>query len=137
MMMSFIVSISKICCFDNNITFSLIQRKKIHYNEIIKLTIKLTNSTKTLLYTTFGATFITTTTTTTDATATTNTNNNYANLQGKLSTPHANECELFIVDRDVLFSCDGVCEVFLRALIGIFVASHYKVCCLLLGGGYK
>lgn len=42
--------------------------------------------------------------------------------------PHPDECELYAVDRDSLFSYHKVSEVFLQRLMALYVASHYKVC---------
>lgn len=40
--------------------------------------------------------------------------------------PHPNECELFLVNRDTLFSYHSATERFLRKIMNIFVSSHYK-----------
>lgn len=40
--------------------------------------------------------------------------------------PHPNECELFLVNRDTLFSYHAATERFLRKIMNIFVSSHYK-----------
>lgn len=40
--------------------------------------------------------------------------------------PHPNECQLFHVNRDTLFSFNPACEKFLHRLMGLYVASHYK-----------
>ena len=39
---------------------------------------------------------------------------------------HPSECELFLVNRDTLFSFHPASELFLQRLMGIYVASHYK-----------
>lgn len=41
-------------------------------------------------------------------------------------TPHPNECNLFIVNRDTLFSYHPVSENFLEKMMALYVASHYK-----------
>lgn len=46
--------------------------------------------------------------------------------QGKLSTPHADSCGLWVVNRDTLFSHHPLSEVLLNKLVSVFVASHYK-----------
>jgi N-acetyltransferase 10 len=43
---------------------------------------------------------------------------------GKL--PHPNECELYYIERDTLFSFHRASEEFLHRLMGLYVASHYK-----------
>ena len=40
--------------------------------------------------------------------------------------PHPNECELYHVNRDTLFSYHSSSELFLNKLMTIFVSSHYK-----------
>lgn len=40
--------------------------------------------------------------------------------------PHPNECSLFYVNRDTLFSYDPVSEAFLQKMMALFVSSHYK-----------
>ena len=40
--------------------------------------------------------------------------------------PHPNDCELFIVNRDSLFSYKKSSEKFLFNLMSLFIASHYK-----------
>ncbi|CAN3374470.1 hypothetical protein DIURU_000655 [Diutina rugosa] len=40
--------------------------------------------------------------------------------------PHPNECNLFFVNRDTLFSYHPVSEVFLQKMMALYVASHYK-----------
>jgi len=37
------------------------------------------------------------------------------------------ECELVYVNRDTLFSYNPATELFLKRLVSIYVASHYKV----------
>lgn len=41
-------------------------------------------------------------------------------------TPHPSECNLFIVNRDTLFSYHPVSETFLQKMMALYVASHYK-----------
>ena len=41
--------------------------------------------------------------------------------------PHPDQCELYCVNRDTLFSYNKVSEVFLQRLMALYVASHYKV----------
>ncbi|KAH3676167.1 hypothetical protein WICMUC_002189 [Wickerhamomyces mucosus] len=41
-------------------------------------------------------------------------------------TPHPSECNLFIVNRDTLFSYHPVSENFLEKMMALYVASHYK-----------
>ena len=40
--------------------------------------------------------------------------------------PHPNECELYFVNRDTLFSYHQQTEKFLTKIMNIFVSSHYK-----------
>lgn len=40
--------------------------------------------------------------------------------------PHPNECELYYVERDALFSRHKASEAFLHRIMALFVASHYK-----------
>lgn len=40
--------------------------------------------------------------------------------------PHPDECELFFVERDALFSRHRASEAFLHRVMALFVASHYK-----------
>ncbi|MEW5317221.1 MAG: hypothetical protein WDW38_008540 [Sanguina aurantia] len=40
--------------------------------------------------------------------------------------PHPEECELFFVERDTLFSYHAASEKFLQGMVSLFVASHYK-----------
>jgi N-acetyltransferase 10 len=40
--------------------------------------------------------------------------------------PHPNECELYYVERDALFSRHRASESFLHRVMALFVASHYK-----------
>lgn len=40
--------------------------------------------------------------------------------------PHPDECELFYVERDTLFSGHRVTEVALQRMMSLYVASHYK-----------
>ncbi|SCU87749.1 LAFA_0E08592g1_1 [Lachancea sp. 'fantastica'] len=41
-------------------------------------------------------------------------------------TPHPSECNLFLVNRDTLFSYHPVSESFLEKMMALYVASHYK-----------
>jgi N-acetyltransferase 10 len=43
-----------------------------------------------------------------------------------MGLPHPNECDLFYVNRDTLFSYHGSTERFLNKIMNIFVSSHYK-----------
>lgn len=40
--------------------------------------------------------------------------------------PHPDDCELFYVERDTLFSGHRVTEIALQRMISLYVASHYK-----------
>ena len=40
--------------------------------------------------------------------------------------PYPEQCELYFVNRDTLFSYNPISETFLNKLMSIFVASHYK-----------
>ena len=40
--------------------------------------------------------------------------------------PHPDECELFYVERDTLFSGHKVSELALQRMMSLYVASHYK-----------
>ncbi|GIM12120.1 hypothetical protein Vretimale_15547 [Volvox reticuliferus] len=40
--------------------------------------------------------------------------------------PHPSDCELFVVERDTLFSYHKASEKFLQQMVALFVASHYK-----------
>ncbi|PKI85266.1 N-acetyltransferase 10 [Malassezia vespertilionis] len=57
---------------------------------------------------------------------------NTAKLSGSQSRetraacPHPSECELFMVNRDTLFSFHPASETFLQRLMALYVASHYK-----------
>lgn len=44
----------------------------------------------------------------------------------KAGAPHPNDCELYFVNRDTLFSYHKGSEKFLHKLMGLFVSSHYK-----------
>jgi len=44
----------------------------------------------------------------------------------KWGFPHPNQCELYFVNRDTLFSYHSSSELFLSKLMTIFVSSHYK-----------
>lgn len=46
--------------------------------------------------------------------------------QLKSGCPHPNQCDLYYVNRDTLFSYHTSSEKFLRKLMSIFVSSHYK-----------
>ena len=41
--------------------------------------------------------------------------------------PSLDQCDLFYVNRDTLFSYNPVAELFLKHLVNIYVSSHYKV----------
>ncbi|KAH3686339.1 hypothetical protein WICPIJ_002701 [Wickerhamomyces pijperi] len=45
---------------------------------------------------------------------------------GSRGTPHPSECNLFVVNRDTLFSYHPVSERFLSKMMALYVASHYK-----------
>ena len=40
--------------------------------------------------------------------------------------PHPNQCDLYFVNRDTLFSYHAATETFLNKIMNIFVSSHYK-----------
>ena len=40
--------------------------------------------------------------------------------------PHPDECELFYVERDTLFSCHQATEAFLQRMMALYAASHYR-----------
>eukprot|EP00033_Pygsuia_biforma_P001981 GCRY01002204.1.p1 GENE.GCRY01002204.1~~GCRY01002204.1.p1 ORF type:complete len:636 (+),score=248.34 GCRY01002204.1:1893-3800(+) len=44
----------------------------------------------------------------------------------KPSCPHPNECQLYFVNRDTLFSFHKAAESFLRRMMALYVSSHYK-----------
>ena len=44
----------------------------------------------------------------------------------KTSLPHPESCQLYLINRDTLFSFHKAAEAFLQRLIGLHVASHYK-----------
>ncbi|KAF3919568.1 hypothetical protein ABW20_dc0102727 [Dactylellina cionopaga] len=46
-----------------------------------------------------------------------------SNIKG---CPHPDECQLYNVNRDTLFSYNKVCEAFLQSMMALYVASHYK-----------
>jgi N-acetyltransferase 10 len=46
--------------------------------------------------------------------------------KGPTGCPDPNECELFYVNRDTLFSFHPVSEAFLQRMMSLYVASHYK-----------
>jgi len=50
--------------------------------------------------------------------------NHIPNIEGRL--PHPNECQLYYVNRDTLFSYHKASEVFLQRMMALYVASHYK-----------
>ncbi|GBG87241.1 hypothetical protein CBR_g45300 [Chara braunii] len=50
--------------------------------------------------------------------------NHIPRISGRL--PHPNECELYYVNRDTLFSYHKASEVFLQRMMALYVASHYK-----------
>ncbi|GJP66369.1 hypothetical protein CLOP_g23301 [Closterium sp. NIES-67] len=45
-------------------------------------------------------------------------------LQARM--PHPDECELFYVNRDTLFSFHSASELFLQRMMALYVSSHYK-----------
>lgn len=47
----------------------------------------------------------------------------HRNLQG---CPHPSKCDLYYVNRDTLFSYHPASELFLRRMMSLYVASHYK-----------
>ncbi|CAO1639161.1 unnamed protein product [Sympodiomycopsis kandeliae] len=48
--------------------------------------------------------------------------------KGKASsaTPHPSKCDLYLVNRDALFSYHSASELFLQKMIALYVSSHYK-----------
>ncbi|CAM6032806.1 unnamed protein product [Sphagnum compactum] len=50
--------------------------------------------------------------------------NHISNIEGRL--PHPDECQLYYVNRDTLFSYHKASEVFLQRMMALYVASHYK-----------
>lgn len=44
----------------------------------------------------------------------------------KQGMPHPNDCELYYVNRDTLFSYKKPTEKFLFNLMSLFISSHYK-----------
>jgi len=40
--------------------------------------------------------------------------------------PHPNQCDLYFINRDTLFSYHNATEKFLKKIMNIFVSSHYK-----------
>ncbi len=40
--------------------------------------------------------------------------------------PHPDKCELYLVNRDTLFSYHKASEVFLFNMMSLFISSHYK-----------
>ncbi|CAD7960202.1 unnamed protein product [Amoebophrya sp. A25] len=51
---------------------------------------------------------------------------NSSSSSSKKILPMPSECELFLVDRTALFSYHQASEKFLKKMMGLFVASHYK-----------
>ncbi|KAK9447831.1 GNAT acetyltransferase 2-domain-containing protein [Limtongia smithiae] len=49
-----------------------------------------------------------------------------SSVQGKKRFPHPNECQLYFVNRDTLFSYHPISEAFLHRMMALYVASHYK-----------
>ncbi|KAI9362981.1 GNAT acetyltransferase 2-domain-containing protein [Zopfochytrium polystomum] len=45
---------------------------------------------------------------------------------GAAGCPHPDDCELYYVNRDTLFSFHPVSEAFLQRMMSLYVASHYK-----------
>ncbi|XP_024376532.1 RNA cytidine acetyltransferase 1 isoform X1 [Physcomitrium patens] len=50
--------------------------------------------------------------------------NHIPNIEGRL--PHPQECQLYYVNRDALFSYHKESEMFLQRMMALYVASHYK-----------
>ncbi|KAG0616549.1 hypothetical protein M758_5G124300 [Ceratodon purpureus] len=50
--------------------------------------------------------------------------NHIPSVDGRL--PHPNECQLYYVNRDALFSYHKESEMFLQRMMALYVASHYK-----------
>ncbi|WFD45297.1 N-acetyltransferase 10 [Malassezia psittaci] len=48
------------------------------------------------------------------------------NKDARKGCPHPSECELYMVNRDTLFSYHPASEVFLQRIMALYVASHYK-----------
>ena len=44
----------------------------------------------------------------------------------KYGLPHPNDCELYLVNKDTLFSYNKSSERFLNKLMSLFISSHYK-----------
>jgi len=42
------------------------------------------------------------------------------------SFPHPNDCELYLLNRDTLFSYHKSSEAFLKKIMNLFISSHYK-----------
>ena len=42
--------------------------------------------------------------------------------------PHPDQCQLYYIDRDSLFSYHKLSEAFLQRIMSLYVSSHYKVC---------
>ncbi|XP_074600783.1 RNA cytidine acetyltransferase l(1)G0020 isoform X1 [Brevipalpus obovatus] len=51
---------------------------------------------------------------------------NNEKLRAKSNPPEPDECELFYINRDTLFSFHPASEAFLQKLMALYVASHYK-----------
>ncbi|KAJ1542463.1 N-acetyltransferase 10, partial [Cladochytrium tenue] len=47
-------------------------------------------------------------------------------VAGTAGCPHPDDCDLFYVNRDTLFSFHPVSEAFLQRMMSLYVASHYK-----------
>jgi N-acetyltransferase 10 len=47
-------------------------------------------------------------------------------LSAKGSSPHPSTCQLFMVNRDALFSYHPASEAFLQRMMALYVSSHYK-----------
>ena len=43
-----------------------------------------------------------------------------------LGLPHPDKCELYLVNRDTLFSYHTASEAFLFNMMSLFISSHYK-----------
>jgi len=40
--------------------------------------------------------------------------------------PHPNDCELYLLNRDTLFSYHKSSDAFLKKIMSLFISSHYK-----------
>lgn len=47
-------------------------------------------------------------------------------LSAKGASPHPSKCQLFLVNRDALFSYHPASEAFLQRMMALYVSSHYK-----------